>query len=207
MLLLYVAGLFFIFVKSGLREIGDGLILMIVVAFLGAGLLTMLALPWIWVQRRGWELIDLNESPLQGAQPSFQFSIRQALFCTALAALLLAFGQWFHRLGEIDGGGIRKLAAMVVGLILCCGLPIQYIAMMFLAGWAVLSPGDCLSRLAIVHFAALILGPLFPYYLGGGPRNFGFSTALWLAYVALLSASLYFFRVCGYRLVRVDSSR
>lgn len=204
MLLLYVAGLVFILAKSGLREVGDGLIEMIVVAFLGAGLLTFLALPWIRVQRRGFELIDLCESPLQGAQKSFQFSLRQAFFCTALAALLLAYGQWLHRLDEIDGTGIRKLTASFAVFIACCGLPLQYVSLMLLAGWAALSPGDCLSRLAVVHFAALILGPLLPYYGGGGPRDYGFSTVLWVAYVALLSASLLFFRACGYRLVRID---
>lgn len=207
MLLLYVAGLFFILVKSGLGEVCDGLIEMLVVAFLGAGLLTILALPWVRVQRRGFELIDLRESPLQGAQKSFQFSLRQAFFCTALAALLFAYGRWLHRLGEIDGTGIQKLATSFAVFILCCGLPLQYVALMLLVGWAALSPGDCLSRLAVVHFAALMLGPLLPYYLGGAPRDYGFSTGVWLGYVALLSASLCFFRACGYRLARVDSGR
>ena len=204
MLLLYVAGLVFITAESGLREFDDGLIGMLCTAFGGAGLLTILALPWVRVQRRGFELIDLAESPLQGGEKNFQFSLRQAFVCTALASLLFAYGQWLRRLSEIDAGGIQKLAAAFAALILCGGLPFQYVALMLLAGWAALSPGDCLSRLAVVHFAALILGPLLPYYSGGGPRDYGFSTVLWVAYVALLSASSLFFRACGYRLVRID---
>lgn len=204
--LLYVAGLIFITAKTGLRKVGDGLIGMFCPAFGGAGLLTFLALAWIPVQRRGFELIDLRETPLPGAQNNFQFSIRQAFYWTTVIALLFAVGQWMPRVNESAGGTARALSDFL-GLAICVGGVIQFVALMLLAGWANLSAGDCRGRLAILLFTTLIFGALFPSYVHAEPQMYGYSVGLWLGYASLLSASLLFFRACGYRLVRVALRR
>lgn len=206
MLLLFFAGLINAAIDSGLRNFGGRLVALVVASFFGGMLLTILALPWVKLKGRGFELIDLRESPQRDGEESFQFSLRQTFVWTTVIALLFAVGQWLPRADEINNERTQNLAPFL-GVLLFVGLILQYIAVMRLAGWAVLSRGDWRPRLAIILSTALILGPLLPYYLGGELLDYGFSTGLWLAYAALLSASLYFFRVCGYRLVRVDSFR
>lgn len=203
MLLLFFAGLINALIDSGLRNFGGQLVALAVGSFFGAGLLTFLALPWVKVKGRDFELIDLRESPQHDGEESFQFSLRQTFIWTTAIALLYAVGRWLPGANEINDEQTHNLA-MFLGVLLFVGCILQYIAMMLLAGWAVLSRGDWRPRLAIVLSTALILGPLLPYYLRGGRFNYGTSTGLWLAYAALLSASLFFFRACGYRLVRVE---
>lgn len=204
MLLLFFAGLINALIDSDLVNLDGRLAALAVGSFFGAGLLTFLALPWVKVKGRGFELIDLRESPQHDGEESFQFSLRQTFIWTTAIALLYAVGQWLPGANEINNEQTQNLA-MFLGVLLFVGLILQYIAVMLLAGWAVLSRGDWRPRLAIVLSTALILGPLLPYYLRGGRFDYGTSTGLWLAYAALLSASLFFFRACGYRLVRVDS--
>ena len=147
-----------------------------------------LSLPWRMLRSLGIKVCDASDATQHASEAPFQFTLGQAFALTTIIAMLFAIG----RLETISG--FLRFGAVVL-------LPVS---IMFLAGWAALSPRDARPRLFVALVAALLLGLLPPYFSHGDVRDYGSYIAFAVGYAAILSASLLFFRACGYRLVPID---
>jgi hypothetical protein len=160
-------------------------------ALFGTLCVQALSLPWRMLRSLGIEVCDANDATQYASEAPFQFTLGQAFAWTAIIAMLFAIGRLENISGLLTFGAVILLQ----------------VSIMFLAGWATLSPRDVRPRLFVVLVAALILGLLPAYYSRGDMRDFGFYIAIAVSYAAILSGSLLVFRSCGYRLVRIGDRR
>lgn len=198
--LLFAIGL----LSGGRHGLFSSLAELAVISIGATALLAALALPWVRLQRRDFELVDFGDAPPSGVAERLRFSLRHVFACTTAVAVLLAAGQWGRLLVNADGGEARSVSppfAVAVAAFL-----LQFVVVMLLAGWAALRPGDFRLRLAALLFSVAVLGLYVPYCFGSDERQCEKYAGASLAYATILFASLLVVRACGYRLVRSNGS-
>ena len=138
----------------------------------------------------------LRFGQLASASEGFQFSIRQLLVATGIAAGLLALGRGLGHLPT--NWHITVFFATVVPYVVAVELATL---------WGALGVGRPLPRLLVVLPMAFVVGTMPPFFLDN-PHPDRTDFIAWSSFMGLqatiLAASLLVVRSCGWRLVRGD---
>ena len=174
---------------------------MIACCVMVAFLLSCHLAPLVFARTRGFHLWRFGENNCPMGR-AFRISLRTLPLVTVIAASLLAFGASIG--DEVVMRGSRTFGSSAISrTLLLVGLPTLLTSSALLSVWAVFSAGEPISRIVVGTATVAAGGAFLPYCLSGDARAYAFWCGLAVSLFLIVSASLFPFRVAGYRFMQM----